>query len=124
MKKVIEHKTIKQKSRHDIEIDSDRGHEVLLTQNNFTKSYIHVEKSKAREVALAICPELGEPTIKTDNTKVIAHLESELEKAKELLKNAEVLFLLERTAPDFSATEYYSRATEIMKGINSFLECK
>ena len=25
---------------------------------------IYIEKSKAREVALAICPELGEPTIR------------------------------------------------------------
>ena len=46
---------------------------------------ITIDKHKAREVALAICPELGEPTIKTDNTKVILHLESELKEAVELI---------------------------------------
>lgn len=82
MKKVIEQVD----KFGDVSFQVGRDGISLIQIADGATNWVIIEKSKAREVALAICPELGEPTIKTDNTKVIAHLESELEKAKELLK--------------------------------------
>lgn len=80
-------KEIKQVDKFgDVSFQVGRDGISLIQIADGATNWVIIEKSKAREVALAICPELGEPTIKTDNTKVIAHLESELEKAKELLK--------------------------------------
>lgn len=84
MNKVIEQPGI---VNLNIQVSTNDDLDITLSQsNNFTHDEIRIIRSKAREVALAICPELGEPTIKTDNTKVILHLESELKEAIELLE--------------------------------------
>lgn len=80
MKKVIEQEVF---TNVHIEVTSKTLH---FTQKSAYPNSVVIEKSKAREVALSICPELGEPTIKTDNTKVILHLESELKEAVELIE--------------------------------------
>jgi len=78
-------KEIKQEVFTNVHIEIT--HKTLhFTQKSAYPNSVVIEKSKAREVALSICPELGEPTIKTDNTKVILHLESELKEAVELIK--------------------------------------
>ena len=83
-------KEIKQEVFTNVHIEIT--HKTLhFTQKSAYPNSVVIEKSKAREVALSICPELGEPTIKTDNTKVILHLESELKEAVELIENARFL---------------------------------
>ena len=93
MKKVIEQDFFLYIGDIEVSTDSDGDIEVLQWNKNREGGcdIVTVGKSKAREVALAICPELGEPTIKTDNTKVILHLESELKEAVELIENARFL---------------------------------
>lgn len=84
MKKVIKQETLNIRiSNSAVGINLEQGYDT-----GYPRDYgvTFIEKSKAREVALAICPELGEPTIKTDNTKVILHLESELKEAVELIE--------------------------------------
>ena len=106
MKKVIEQK----KPIGDVRVWIDLKERIELRQSwgNGEHETVIIEKSKAREVALAICPELGEPTIKTDNTQVIAHLESELEKAKELLKKYIDQNRISKTGLLLSLIEMYS----------------
>lgn len=109
MKKVIE-----QEEAPNI-IVIHKEDEIIVRENVLMQEPVTVEKSKAREVALAICPELGEPTIKTDNTKVILHLESELESMKEERKA-----IFEQINTGLSP-EIYSKTNQI-KSLESELE--